>query len=201
MKQFLKNRQKMTLAILATLCLLFFRYDFTYNLLPYKVTTNDTFWNILESNVYHNAPITGLSLKYLQESYPKVDFHKVMKNVEGKGGYTISIFFNQLAIIEPKENKPIIKNALLLPPFALVNHAIMVIVHNMIVFAIAFFFYAALKDNEFRLNKAFFKNTFSLNALFAPLAGVVIFIAGVIALFIALMILMSFLSVGLSLLL
>ena len=124
-----------------------------------------------------------------------------MKNVEGKGGYTISIFLNQMTIIEPKENKSILKNALLLPSFALVNHALMVIVHNMIVFTVALFLYAAFKDNGFRLNQAFFKNTFSINMVLAPFAFVVVCVTGVVAFLIVLVVIMSYLNRGLNFLL
>src|SRR3989344_6901093 len=138
---FLRNSiQNRTILILVIISIFLFRYDFTYNLLPYKVNTNDSLWNILQTKVYHKTSITRLSIEYLTESYPYMNFNKVLANKNDEGGTTIGIFLNKMTIIGPN-NKPIVSAAPVLSPSLLISHAIQVIVHNMIVISIIYYIY------------------------------------------------------------
>ncbi|MBI3980514.1 hypothetical protein HY345_00790 [Candidatus Microgenomates bacterium] len=136
--------------------LLLARYDFTFNLLPYKVATEDTLWSVLEKKIFHDAALTGLSIDYLESTYPEIKWNHLEKNKQGQGGYAVNVWMNKLSIKAPN-NKFIIHNAFLLPRWGLLNHTIEVLVYNFILIAIMAFVYLLLQENNFVINTNFLK--------------------------------------------
>lgn len=157
-KKLLKRRLLLALVVIS---LIFFRYDFVFSLYSYAVAPYDTFWSILNTKVFHDNAVTGLSLQYLETTNPKFNFDKILKNQNGEGGYTISIFLNKLRVVAP-DKSILLDSSQLFPSSYLVSHALQVLVHNIIIFSLVFFLYTSIRANNFRLNLEYFKSTFSI---------------------------------------
>ncbi len=145
-------------AVLIGLFLLaFLRFDYALILLPYRVQPGDTLWGILSQEVVKNTKLTALIIKHLQVSHPLIDWNHLESNsLDGSGGYTVSIWFNKLTL-EAANGGQIVSSVPLLPPAALNNHFLMVLVHNIVSIAIACYAFITLKANRFLVDRRFFK--------------------------------------------
>ncbi len=137
--------------VLGAVLLLSLRYDFTHNLFPYKVQSSDTLWSILDSKVFHNSAITGLSIEYLKNTKPKVKWDYLQANKSVDSGYTLSIFMGKMSILAPNKQY-IVEKVALLPDRALWNHAVQVFAHNIVIIALVLFVYVAFRENKFRIS-------------------------------------------------
>lgn len=144
------NLRNIVKIVLIVGVMLFFKFDFTYNLMPYRIRSNDTVWNILDSKVFHNSAITGLSIEYLKGTNPTTNFDYIQAHKPTGNGYTLSVFLGKISIQAPN-NQYIVKNVALLPESALWNHFLQVLVHDIVILAFVGYIYAVFQENIFRI--------------------------------------------------
>lgn len=142
--------KKFIIIVLCGVSVLLLRYDFTYNLLPYEVRSSDTLWTILDSKIFRNSAITGLSIEYLKHNNPEVDWNYLQANRTKDDGYTISVFMGRISIVAPNKQY-IAKNVALLPENALWNHVIQIAAHDIVILSMTIYAYASLRENGFRI--------------------------------------------------
>ena len=157
--------------VLGAVLLLSLRYDFTHNLFPYKVQSSDTLWSILDSKVFHNSAITGLSIEYLKNTKPKAKWDYIQANKSADNGYTLSIFMGKMSILAPNKQY-IVEKVALLPDSALWNHAVQVLIHDIVIISLALFIYVAFHENGFRISPDLVATLFIIPLLIAVMIPV-----------------------------
>ena len=83
---YFSNRQKAVLLSLFTLGAIFIRFDFVYSGKQVYANKNDTLWEYLTDNVFHDPQLTALSIQYINKTILHDQTNYIQANINSKGG-------------------------------------------------------------------------------------------------------------------